>query len=323
MILATLWGGFALWFRISARTALKSSSVGCWIGYALMTLAAVWSGRPGPGSIAFALGFIGLAIWWSRLRPVQDAAWADELARETRGVIEGSRVTLHNVRNFEWRTTSDYTQRWETRSYDLDRLRSVDMVMSYWRGPAIAHMVMSFGFGDGARVAFSVEIRRKRTQEFSEIGGFFKEFELSVLAVDELDVIWLRTNVRLERVYLYALRMPREAMRALFLGYVGEANSLAETPRFYNTITSNCTTLVFRIMQRIVGRLPLSYRLLFSGYMPEYVYGIGGLDTRHTLDELRERGFVSERARQCSRDAGFSTCIRGGIPKPCKPRPDQ
>ena len=228
-------------------------------------------------------------------------------------VVE-DRVILHNVRNFDWRTETDYTQRWETRTYDLGHLRTVDMIMSYWDRPSIAHMLISFGFDDGQHVVFSVEIRRQRTQAFSEIGGFFKEFELSIIAADERDVVRLRTNVRGEDVYLYRLQLPQEAMRSLFLGYVGEANSLVDSPRFYNTITVNCTTLVYQMMKRIVGRLPLDYRLLFSGYLPEYVYRVGGLDRRYSLEELRRRGHITERARISDRNESFSADVRAGIP---------
>jgi hypothetical protein len=175
-------------------------------------------------------------------------------------------------------------------------------------------MLISFGFDDGAQVVFSVEIRRQKTQAFSEIGGFFKEFELSIIAADERDVVRLRTNIRGEDVYLYRLQLPQPAIRLLFLGYVGEANSLIDSPRFYNTVTVNCTTLVYQMMTRIVGRLPLDYRLLFSGHLPEYVYRVGGLDRRYSLAELRERGRITERAKKSDRSESFSADIRRGIP---------
>ncbi len=125
----------------------------------------------------------------------------------TNGTIDGNRVTLRNVRNFAWRTPTEYIARWETRCYDLERLVSVDMIMSYWSRRTIAHMLVSFGFEDGEHVAFSVEIRRERHESYSEIGGFFKEFELSVIAADERDVVRVRTNVRGEDAYLYRVRM--------------------------------------------------------------------------------------------------------------------
>ena len=108
--------------------------------------------------------------------------------------------------------------------------------------------------------------------------------------------------------------MPADNMRSLFLAYVEEANRLARTPRFYNTITVNCTTLVYQMMRRIVGRLPLDIRLLFSGYLPGYVYKVGGLDVRHSLAELRALGRITERAKQSDRRPTFSADIRAGVP---------
>jgi hypothetical protein len=103
-------------------------------------------------------------------------------------------------------------------------------------------------------------------------------------------------------------------MRALFLAYVGEANSLVGTPRFYNTITVNCTTLIYHMMRGIVGHLPLDYRLLLSGYLPSYVYKVGGLDTRYPLEQLRALGRITERAKAADRSPQFSSDIRAGIP---------
>jgi hypothetical protein len=263
----------------------------------------------------FAAAFCALLLWWRRLLPSNDRVWADDVARMTSGSVEGNRVVLRNVRNFDWRSVTDYTQRWETRDYDLDRLASVDLIVSYWTIRAIAHVLISFGFADGDQVVFSVEIRREKDEEFSAIGGFFKEFELSVLAADERDVIRLRTNVRGEDDYLYHLRIPVAAMRSLFLAYVEQANRLVRTPRFYNTVTVNCTTLVHQMMNHIVGNLPLDYRLVFSGFLPGYVYQVGGLDPRYTLTELRSIGRITERARTSDRSPSFSADIRQGVPE--------
>jgi hypothetical protein len=311
---SAIWGACALWFQVQGGQALKTLSVLLWAGFSLTLMIALWQGRTAAGLVTFTAAFGALLIWWQRIAPSNDRIWADDVAQMTTGTVDGNRVTLRNVRNFDWRSNTDYTQRWEIRHYDLDRLNSVDMIMSYWTGPAIAHMLISFGFDDGEHVVFSVEIRRERIESFSEIGGFFKEFELSVIAADERDVIRVRTNVRGEDTYLYRLRMPVSAMRSLFLGYIDEANTLVRTPRFYNTITVNCTTLVYQMMQRIVGYLPLSYRLIFSGYLPEYVYRVGGLDQRYSIEELRALGRVSERAKESDRSEAFSADIRRGIP---------
>jgi hypothetical protein len=308
------WGALALWYQASVRPLLKGLSAGLWVVFGCAVLVWLCGGRAQIALAVYTIAFLGLMRWWHGLQPSNELMWADDVARITTGGVTGNVVTLQNVRNFEWRTASDYTQRWETRSYELDRIDSVDMIMSYWTGRMIAHMLISFGFDDGRYVAFSVEIRREKHQSFSEIGGFFKEFELSIIAADERDVVRVRTNVRGEDDYLYRLAMPAAAMRSLFLGYVEQANSLARTPRFYNTISVNCTTLVYHMMKHITGGLPMSYRVLLSGYMPEYMYSIGHLDSRYSLKELRAFGRITERARMADHSANFSADIRRGVP---------
>jgi Domain of unknown function (DUF4105) len=312
--LLILWGGFALWYQIPGGSIVKAITVVVWAAVGVTLLAITVKGRPSVGLGCFAAAFAVLLVWWSQIPPSNNRVWSDDVSRTLSGRVDGNIVTLYGVRNFEWRSDTDYTQHWDTRTYDLSRLESVDLICSYWSMKAIAHVLVSFGFNDGSHVAFSVEIRREKQETFSEIGGFFKEFELSVIAADERDVVRVRTNVRGEDDYLYHIRMPADHMRSLFLAYVNEANTLVNTPRFYNTITVNCTTLVYHMMNRIVGGLPLDYRLLFSGYLPEYVYKVGGLDSRYSLDQLRAFGRITDRARAADKSATFSADIRQGIP---------
>jgi hypothetical protein len=314
VVVAATWGVFALWYQLPSEHGLRTAGVTLWVVLGSTVLVALWSRRIAQGLWIFSAAFAVLLVWWHLLPPSNDQIWADDVAQMTSGVIDGQHVTLHNVRNFDWRSDSDYTQRWETRQYDLDRLRSVDMIMSYWTIPAIAHMLVSFGFDNTDYVVFSVEIRPRKGESFSEIGGFFKEFELSIIAADERDVIRVRTNVRGEDDYLYRVQMPVSAMRSLFLAYIDQANTLVNAPRFYNTITANCATLVYHMMKRIVSHLPLNYSLLLTGYLPEYVYRIGGLTSHYSFEELRARGRITERAKAADRSVSFSTEIRRGIP---------
>jgi hypothetical protein len=314
MVLLALWVSAALWYQGPGGRTGRSLAIALWVVFSASLLVASWRGAGWLPIGVFVIAFAGVLIWWQRLRPTNDRDWADDVAHITHGEFDGDLVTLHDVRNFEWRTNTDYTPQWETRRYDLRLLDSVDMITSYWAGPAIAHVLFSFGFRDGQHVVFSVEIRREKTEQFSEIGGFFKEFELSIIAADERDVIRVRTNVRGEDDYLYRINLPPEATRSLFKAYVDEANRLVTTPRYYNTVTVNCTMLVYHMVKRIVGRLPFSYRVLFSGYLPEYVHSVGGLDPRYRLPELRAFGHITERARRADGSATFSQDIRAGIP---------
>jgi hypothetical protein len=313
--LLAIWGILALWYQVPGGVSAKSLLIALWALFCGVMLRMLWTHRPVVGIAGFALAFTGLLLWWQSIKPSNNRIWADDVAQMTSGTVDGSQVVLHHVRNFDWRTHTDYTPRWETRSYDLEQLNCVDLITSYWSSPAIAHVLISFGFDDGQHVAFSVEIRREKAETFSELGGFFKEFELSVIAADERDVIRVRTNVRAENSYLYRLRLPVTTMRSLFLAYVGEAGRLIQAPRFYNTITVNCTTLVYHMMRGIVGYLPLDYRLLLSGYLPAYVYNVGGLDTRYSLPQLRRFGHITDRAKAADQSERFSADIRVGIPE--------
>lgn len=280
-------------------------------------IAALFIRRRRLAALLYVLTGILLILWWVSIRPSNDRHWADDVAMMTTGVAdpaESSLVTLMNVRNFQWRTETDYTTGWETRSYDLQHLDSVDMLLSYWSGPAIAHTLVSFGFDDGQFVTFSVEIRKEKGEAFSEVGGFFKEFETSVIATDERDIVRVRTNVRGEDVYLYRIALPREAMRSLFLAYVKEANTLTTQPRFYNTMTANCTTIVYEMLKRIVPGLPIDRRLLLSGYLPEYVHDVGGLQSGFALSDLRTLGRNTDRAKAADHHSDFSAAIRHGVP---------
>jgi hypothetical protein len=312
--LTAAWAVLALWYQAPGGMKAKFAIIAAWIAFSAGVLFALWQERAALGLLAFAAAFAAVMMWWRRIAASNDRLWSDDVAQMAAATIGGDSVTLQNVRNFDWRSDTDYIQRWETRVYDLAQLNSVDMIMSYWRGPAIAHMLVSFGFAAGEHVAFSVEVRRDKRQSYSEIGGFFKEFALSIIAADERDVIRVRTNVRGEDAYLYRVRMPLFAMRSLFLGYLGESNSLVHTPRFYNTITANCTTLVYHMMTRIVGYLPLDHRILLTGYFPAYVYEVGGLDQRLPLAELRALGRITDRARESDHSETFSADIRRGVP---------
>lgn len=314
VVLASLWGVLALGYQLPLAGGAKITVQALWCVVALAMLVLLWRGRPGAGMIGFAVLFAILLFWWSRLEPSNDRLWADDLAQMTFGTVQGTEVTLNNVRNFAWRSEDDYRQRWETRRFDLQQLASVDLITSYWGLPAIAHVLVSFGFEDGRFITFSVEIRKEKGEKFSEIGGFFKEFELSIVATDERDAVRVRSNVRGEDVYLYRVNMPKAAMRELFLSYVEQANRLTREPRFYHTITGNCTTIVFEMMRHIIDGLPMDYRLLLSGYLPGYVEEVGGLMPGHDLDTLRSRGRITDRAIAAGDSADFSRLIRQGVP---------
>lgn len=323
-LLATGWGALALWFQAPGARWVVVVLVSAWslLGFAATAVLVAMTRRSRairplqrPVLLACGLAWLLLLGWWQTLQPSHQRDWADDVARLLQAEVAGNRITLHNVRDFDWRSETDYTPHWETRSYDLDRLVSADLVLSYWMGPAIAHTLVSFGFDDGRQLVFSLEIRKERQESFSAIAGFFKQYETVLIAADERDIVRVRSNVRGEDVYLYRLTATPAQLRAMLLGYLERADDLQQAPRFYNTLTSNCTTIVFALARRISPTLPLDYRLLLSGYLGEYVHDRGALVPGYDFATLQAAGRITDRAKAADASGeDFPQAIRRGIP---------
>jgi hypothetical protein len=195
-VVSGAWGTLALWYQLPGGAVARTLGGAAWALAVIALAVFAISRRSWPPLGIYAAMYAALLIWWASIAPSNNRVWSDDVARMLTGHVQGNAVTLDNVRHFTWRTDDDYDAHWETRHYDLDRLASADAVLSYWGSKAIAHAMISFGFDDGSHVVFSVEIRKKRGDQYSSIGGFFRQFETTLVAADERDIIRVRTNVR-------------------------------------------------------------------------------------------------------------------------------
>jgi hypothetical protein len=257
-----------------------------------------------------------LLAWWLSLAPSNDRDWQPDVARTPTAEREGGVVTLRDVRHFDYRSETDFAERWETRRYDLDRIEGLDLFVSYWGPTLYAHTILSWQFGDAPPLAASIETRKEKGEAYSAVKGFFRQYELVYVLADERDVVGLRTGYRGERVLLYRLSTPAQAARALLEQYLAEANALARRPAWYNAFTQNCTTGIWRNVRAIAPDTRFDWRLLANGRLDELLYERGTLDTRLPLAELRARSDVTAQARRCGERADFSSCIREGLPLP-------
>jgi hypothetical protein len=312
----TAWSALALWFRLPAPEVLRAAAAIVFAILGLAAIAALFTRRSLIGLVVFAAAFGGLLVWWSTIKPPLDGDWAPDVARQTRGSVKGHVLTLSDVRDFDWRTDTDFTEKWSKRSYDLSKLNTLDLFLAYWGGPEMAHVIMSFGFEGGEYLAWSVEVRREKTSEFSPIADAFKSHTLVYLATTERDSVRLRSNVRGEDVRLYRLNTPPDQARALLQEYVVESTALAEQPKFYNSITANCATVVFKLVRAAGSTLPFDWRLVVNGFLPGYLYDHGAVVTTMPLSELIERARISDRARGADASPDFSRLIRVGVPSP-------
>jgi hypothetical protein len=253
--------------------------------------------------------------WWLAL-PSNDRDWSPEYAEIPWAEINGDEVTIHNFRNCDYRTVTDFTARWETKTVHLSKLRGIDLFMSHWGSPHIAHTLLSFDFGDDGRVCTSIETRRERGETYSALGGFFRQFELCYVIGDERDLIGVRINYRRgEDVYLYPLIKARpEKYHALFLTYVRSANDLREHPRWYNAATSNCTTNLQVIAQASGLAHAWDWRILLNGHLDELLYQRGTIPSALTFSETKARAHINARAKGVGSEHDFSERIRAAPP---------
>jgi hypothetical protein len=223
-------------------------------------------------------------------------------------------VTIENVRNFKYRSESDFDQRWETRTYNLDRIRGVDLFLSFWGPTQIAHTIASWEFDDGQHLAISIETRKERGESYSALRGFFHQYELYYVVADERDLVGLRTNYREEQVFLYRIRLPASQARALLFDYLYEINRLAKYPQWYNALTQNCTTTIRGHAQNVGVGGRLDWRLLANGRLDQLLYERGQIDTELPFAELRVRSNITERAKLAGNSPDFSARVRDGLP---------
>jgi hypothetical protein len=312
----TIWAVGALYYAPILPERWRPLAAG---GYAVIALLAfLFLPRRGRTAIVAVILFGVLVGLFFRIPGSNDRDWQPDVANLPYAAINGDTVTIHNVRNFDYRTETDFTPRWETRQYDLRKLDSVDVIAVYWGSKAIAHIMMSFGFGGKDYVTVSIETRKEKGETYSTLAGFFRQYELVYVVADDRDVIRLRTTYRQpqEDVYVYRVKAPLVNIRRGFLDYLKTMNEMRERPQFYNTLTTNCTTSVLFHTRMNPEAPPMSWKVLVSGYVPEYLYELGRLDQTRSFAELERVSRVNERAHAAGADSAFSQRIREGLPNP-------
>jgi hypothetical protein len=305
------WAVLALWLDGPQSRTLAGMLV---VGLVIVTILLLTLVRPMLRGLAVAVLLIVIVVlWWSSIPPSNSRDWTPDVARTARATFDGSHVTIQNVRNFNYRSENDYDQRWETRTYDLDRIQGLDLFISFWGPTEIAHTIVSWDFDDGQHLAISIETRKEKGESYSALRGFFRHYELYYVVADERDLVGLRTNHRGEQVYLYRVRVPPAQARALLVDYLDEVNSLADHPEWYNALTQNCTTTIRGHTQHIGAAGSFDWRMLVNGHLDELLYERGQIDTSLPFAEIKVRSDITDKAKAADDSPDFSAKIRQGL----------
>ena len=311
ILIAGLWSVLALYYS-NLPEALRLLAAAIFI---LASVAVLFFVKPRLyGRLAFLGLFAAVLVYWLLIPPSNNRSWRKDVAVLPHADIKGNLVTIHNVRNFDYRTTSDFEVHYYDKTYDLNKLRSVDFFMSFWAPMPFCHTMVSFGFEGGDYLCVSIETRPKENQGYSPLAACFKQFELIYVAADERDAIRLRTNFRDESVYLYHIQTTPEGMRRFFLRYCSRMNDLWVRPEWYCTLTRNCTTDIPRRNGGTYGLFPESWKIIINGFVDQFLYRTGSLDQSVPLIELRKLGHINTRGQMAGDDPDFSLRIRESIP---------
>jgi hypothetical protein len=316
VLVMTVWASLAVYYSNLPGRLLRASAACLFAGAA--TAVFLFVPRRRRALAAFLVGFAALTVWWLSIPASNDRDWQNDVAVLPYATVHGDRITVHNIRNLAYRTETDFDARYYDKTVDLNKLDSVDLIAVYWMGDAIAHIMISFGFEEKDFIVFSIETRKERGEGYSTVKGFFKQYELIYVVGDERDLIRVRTDYRNPRedVYLYRLRTEPKARKRFFMEYIRQINAMRVKAVWYNTLTTNCTTNVVHHVRALGGRAQYTWKVLLSGYAPEYAYELGVLDNAVPFPELRRRSYINDRAHRVGDDPAFSVKIREGLPVP-------
>jgi hypothetical protein len=284
------------------------------IAFGLFSIWALWLTRRRNMTAVFFAAFLGVLGWWITISPLQHRDWRPEVAVMPRVTIDGDRVHITGVRNFDYRSRNDFTARYEEREVSLSHLIGIDFYVSYWSEGLVGHTFLSFVFDNAPPLSISIETRPEKGEGFDPIASMFKQFELIYVVGDERDLVGVRVMHRNETVYLYRLNTSAADARRLLLVYLDRINELAAQPEFYHLLTNSCTINIIRYANAAGRRGLFDFRHLLNGLIDSYLYHSGRIDTTLPFDELRRRSLINQVAREAYGSPDFSQRIRASLP---------
>ncbi len=262
-----------------------------------------------------ALCFFIYAVLVLSRHPSHEREWARDQQYLPEVSIEGDSVHIEYVRDFVYNSTSEFEERYQARTVDVNDIVSIDYLVEpfgNWKGPA--HTLVSFGFQTSSGteyIAVSGEIRKEAGESFSPLNGLLRQYELLYVVGTEADLIGLRTNHRKDNVYLYPIRTTPEHMKQMFLSMMTRVQGIATTPEFYNTVTNNCTSNIRSHVNEIMpGRVPWSFSMILPASSDRQVYELGLIDTELSFEEAKEHFFITDIANTWENGQDFSPLIR-------------
>jgi hypothetical protein len=250
------------------------------------------------------------------LKPSNNRAWVNDNKKISFAEFKGDEVTIRNIRDFHWRTTRDYDEKWIDKKFKLTEVSKIWFILEYFdpKKRQMAHTILGFEFEDGNRISCSIEVRREEGEKYHPVRGFFRQYELIYVWSTERDVVGVRTRCRRNSVtHLFeAVVLGEGNERRLLESYLKRTNKLYENPEWYNTITNTCTTNIVKHVNEVYpGRVPKAMAILLPGLSPKILHKNNLVKVDNTLKETLEKSIIDERAIKWDGKNDFGDQIRG------------
>lgn len=310
LLLLVAWASLAIYFSNLPWHWLRVTAAIAFAGFALWTLLLSRPRR----TYLFLAGFLAVLVWWVAIPPSHDRPWRPEVAVMPRAFIAGDRVRLTGVRDFTYRSRSDFDVNYVEREIDVSHLEGIDFYVSYWREGPVGHTFLSFIFDNAPPLSISIETRPEIGEGFDPLASIFKQFELIYVVGTERDVVGVRTNHRKETTYLYRLNTSPENARRLLMVYLERINQLAEAPEWYHLFSNSCTINIIRYANAAGREGRIDIRHILNGWIDSYLYYSGRIDTMLPFEELRRRSLINPAAQAAGDGKDFSDRIRKDLP---------
>lgn len=249
------------------------------------------------------------------LKPSNDRSWVNDNKRLANAEFKGDYVIIKNIRDFNWRSTRDYDERWIEKKFNLTEVSKIWFVLEYFdpKKRQMAHTILGFEFKDGSRICCSIEVRRERGEKYHPIRGFFRQYELIYVWATESDAIGVRTRCRRKSVtHLFeAVVLGPGNERRMLESYLNRTNKLYEDPEWYNTITNTCTTNIVKHVNEVYpGRVPRAIAILLPGLSPKMLYKNNLVKINSSLEKTLEESIIDSKAQTWDGVSDFGNLIR-------------
>lgn len=231
---------------------------------------------------------LGFFTYLALQKPSDSRAWLPEYENTATVKLSETHMSIHNLR--DWTYGDDVLVKdWTDLTVDPRTVTRVWFIVEpFGSFEGIAHTFLSFEFEDGTTLAFSVQARQEVGEAYSATQGLLNSYELAYQWGTERDFIARRAVYLSHDLRLYPLQLSPDDAERLLRTLAEETNELAEHPRFYNTLTANCTNILAKIVnEHYPGKLPYDLSWNLTGYSDLYLMDAGLIASPGTKEEAR------------------------------------